>query len=443
MKSHGLIIATLAFVALSGTLYWSEHHKAPEASAKASSDSSPSILKVDEGSITKLELKKKAAAPIVLIKDSSGQWQITAPQPLRADESTVSSMLSTLSSLNSERVVEDKAADLKRYGLDEPAVEADFTEKDNKSQSLLIGDDTPTGGAVYAALRNDPRVFTIASYNKNSVDKTVNDLRDKRLLTVNADKISRVELVERGEDIEFGRNKEDWQILKPRPLRADSNQVGDLVRKLTDARMDLSGTDTDSKKSASSFAHGTPVATAKVTDESGTQELLIHKEKDKYYAKSTAVDGVFTIDSSFGQAVDKKLDDFRNKKLFDFGFGDPQKIELHNGSKAYYLSRGSNSEDWWSNGKKMDAASVQSLISKLRDLQASKFLDSGFANPTIEAVVTSDEGKRVEKVSIAKSNNGYIAERENDTTLYQLDASSVDDLQKAAEEIKPASATSR
>jgi uncharacterized protein DUF4340 len=443
MKSYGLIIATLVFVALAGTLYWSEHHKPSEATAKASSDSAPPILKVDEGSITKLELKKKAAAPIVLIKASSGQWQITAPQPVRADDSTVASMLSTLSSLNSERVVEDKAADLKRYGLDEPAVEVDLIEKDNKSQSLLIGDDTPTGGAVYAALKSDPRVFTIASYNKNSVDKTLNDLRDKRLLTVNSDKISRVELAQRSEDIEFGRNKDDWQILKPRPLRADSSQVGDLVRKLTDARMDLSGTDTDGKKAASSFAHGTGVATAKLTDESGTQELLIHKEKDKYYAKSTAVDGVFPIDSSLGQAVEKKLDNFRNKKLFDFGFNDPQKIELHNGSKAYYLSRGSNSEDWWSNGKKMDAGSVQSLISKLRDLEASKFVASGFAKSTIEAVITSDDGKRVEKVSIAKSDTGYIAKRENDATLYQLNANSVDELQKAAEEIKPASGTSR
>jgi hypothetical protein len=188
--------------------------------------------------------------------------------------------------------------------------------------------------------------------------------------------------------------------------------------------------------------------TAKVTDQSGTQELQIRKNtvrknEEAYYAKSTMVDGVYKVGSDLGQALDKGLDDFRNKKLFDFGFGDPNKVELHNGSKAYFLTRSDKSEDWWSNGKKMDGESVQSLISRLRDLTASKFVDSGFANPAVEAVVTSDDGKRVEKVLISKSGSSYIARRENEPALYQLDASSVDELQKAADQIKPAPAPSK
>ena len=86
----------------------------------------------------------------------------------------------------------------------------------------------------------------------------------------------------------------------------------------------------------------------------------------------------------------------------------------------------------------MDAGSVQSLISKLRDFTADKFLDSGFANPTIDVSVTSDDGKRVEKVLMAKSNDGYVAKRENDPVLYRLNSRPVEDLQKAADEAKPA-----
>jgi hypothetical protein len=41
-------------------------------------------------------------------------------------------------------------------------------------------------------------------------------------------------------------------------------------------------------------------------------------------------------------------------------------------------------------------------------------------------------------VSIAKSAGGYIASRENEPALYQLDSSAVDALQKAADDIKPA-----
>jgi hypothetical protein len=287
------------------------------------------------------------------------------------------------------------------------------------------------------------------------VDKSLNDLRDKRLLTVDPEKMSRIELSTKNSDIEFDRNfghnknKDEWQILKPKPLRADTSQVSELARNLTDARMDLSSY--DAKGNASAFAHATPLATAKVTDESGTQELQVRSTRagksqvgntgDMYYPKSSAVDGIYKINSDLGKVLDKSLEDFRNKKLFDFGFAEPDKIELHIGSKAYFLTR--SGDDWWSNGKKMDAGNVQSYISKLRDLTANKFPDSGFANPVMEVSVTSDDGKNVEKVLVAKSKEGYLAKRENEPVLYQLTSTSVDDLQKAADEMKPNATASK
>ena len=436
MKIRGLVIAAILFFVLAGVLFWSNHHNPADTTAKA--DTPPAVLKLDEGAIDKIELKKKDAEPIVLAKSGS-DWQITDPQKLRADQGTVSSMVSTLSSLNSERVVEDKASDLRNYGFDQPAVEVSLTEKNNKSQKLLFGDDTPTGGAVYAMLAGKPTVYTVPSYAKNSVDKSLNDLRDKRLLTMDSNKLSRVELLGKNGDIEFGRSKDEWQILKPKPLPADSSKVDDLVRKLTDARMDLSGS--DPKAAAAGFAHGIPVGEAKLTDQSGTQELQVRKNKDAYYAKSSVVEGAYKVDADLANSLDKKLDDFRDQKLFHFGFDDPNKVEIHNGSRADFLTH--SGADWWSNGKKMDASSVEPVVGKLRDLTASKLLDSGFKTPSAEATVTSDDGKRVEKVAFAKVGDHYLAKRDNDPTVYQLDADPVDELLKAADQLKPASTPSK
>jgi hypothetical protein len=436
MKLRNLILATIVLLALAGTLYWSDHKKSSEDTSKVSADTAPPVLKIDEAAVTKLELKKKDATPIVLSKADSTAWRIIEPQSYEADQSAVSGLLSSLSPLNSDRVVEDKASDLKQYGLDPPVDEVDVTTKDNKTQKLLIGDDTPTGSAVYTKLGSDPRVFTIASYRKTSFDKSLNDLRDKRLITATPDSVSRVELSRKNETIEFGRNKDEWQILKPKPLRADSFQVSELVRKLTDARMDLSGSDT--KDAAPDYAHGTPVATAKVTDQSGTQEIQVRKDKDSYFAKSSVVAGVYKVNADLGQALDKGLEDFRNRKIFDFGYTDPDKIELHIDSGAYFLTKGGN--DWWgANGKKLDAGSTDELVSHLRDLTASKFTDTGFANPSIEISVTPNGGKHVEKVSIAKSGDEYIAKRQDDPSLYVLSANSIDELKKDASAVKPAS----
>jgi len=435
MKIRGLLIATVVFAALAGVLYWSDHRKPSAEAAKPDADAAPAILKLDENSITQLDLKKKDAPVIGLTKNGS-DWKITEPKPLGADQAAVASVLSTISSLNSDRLVEEKNADLEKYGLQSPSLEVDVKEKDNKTQRLLLGDDTPAGSGVYAALAGDSRVFTIAEYQKTALGKSLNDLRDKRLLTVTPDKISRLEITGKNGDIEFGRNKDEWQILKPKPMRAESSTVGDLVSKLTDARMDLSGSDTAATESDSAFRKGTPVASVKLTDESSTEQLEVRKNKDLYYAKSNVAEGAYKVDASLGDALNKKLEDFRNRKLFDFGYADPGKMEIRSASKSYSLMRGG--QDWWDNGKKMDEDSVRSVVSDLRDLSADKFVDSGFTSPEVEATVISDGGKHVEKVQISRSGSNYIAKRENDPTLYQLTTSSVNDLEKSLDGIKPA-----
>jgi hypothetical protein len=440
MKFRGLIFAVAVLAGLVGALYWSNHHK-PAETVQASADVAPKILTLNDADISRVDIKKKSGPELVLAKEN-GNWQITSPEKLSADQSAVSGITSTLSSLSSERLVDPKPDNLAEYGLTDPSLEVDVTGKNNSEHKLLIGDDTPTSSGSYAKLADDPRVFTIASYTKSSIDKSLNDLRDKRLITAQADKISQLDLDANQQQIEFGRNKDQWQIVKPKPLRADNFAVDELVRNVTEAKMDSSSD--DEKKSASAFASGKPVATVKLTTDSGTQELQVRKDKSKddYYAKSSLVPGVYKVSSDLGKGLDKKLDDFRNKKLFDFGYVDPEKIEIHDAGKAYFLTKGG--EDWWlGDGKKADSSTAESVLDKVRDLQATKFADSGFGAPVVDMTVTSNSGKRVEKVAISKSGNDYIAKRENEPALYVLDAKAVEDLQKATADLKPAPAASK
>ena len=436
MRLRGLMVAGVVLAALAAGLYFSNKQKSAEA-AKPPADASPKILALSENDIAKVDLKKKDAPETVLQRNNAGKWQLTAPKLFLADQDTAGQLLNSASSVASDRVVEDKASDVSGYGLKSPSLEVDITTKAGKTSKLKIGDDTPTNSGAYAMLEGDPRVFTVASYVKSGLDKSVNDLRDKRLLTFDQDKLSRVELIAKKQDIEFGRDKDQWQIVKPKPLRADGLQVEELIRKLKDAKMDLTVSDEDAKKAASAFASGTPVATVKATDASGTQQLEVRKNKGDYYTKSSAVDGVHKVTADLGTGLDKGLDDFRNKKLFDFGFNEPNKIEMHDNGKTYAFQK--TGEDWFSNGKKLDSTSVQSLLDKLRDFSASKFVDfTAVATPTIDLTVTSNDGKRIEKVLISKQGNDYIARRENEPSLYGLDAKTVDELSKAASDVKPA-----
>src|SRR3989454_4858030 len=277
MKFKGLLISVVVLAALGGGVYWSDKAKQAEEKAPAK-DAPPKILTIPDDQFKSIRLQKTAGDTTVVQKSDAGKWEIKEPKPLAADQDSVGSVVSALASLTSDRLIEDKASDLAPYGLASPSVEVIVTRKDGKTEDLLIGDDTPTGGSTFVKLKNDPRVFSVSSGVKSSLDKSSKDLRDKRLLTFDSDKLTRVELQAKGQTFEFGKNNQnEWQILKPKPLRADGSQVEDLIRKLKDAKMDTSVSDEDAKKAAGGFASGKRIAVATVTDANGNQSLEVRQ----------------------------------------------------------------------------------------------------------------------------------------------------------------------
>lgn len=434
MKFRGLLIAVAVLVILGGVLYWSSHRKTPPATTTAAT---LPVIKIDPASITGLTITQKNAAPVTLTRSGPQTWQITAPKPTLADANTVSGILSNLNPLPSQRLISDKATDLSPYGLQDPLVTVDLTEKNHKTERVLLGDDTPTGDAVYVAVAGSPRVFTAASYIKNSLNKSFDDLRDKRLLPVDSASVTTIDLDRKPQPVDFGRVQNGWQIQKPEPYRTDTFQVEDLLTQLTSAKMDTLATP---DAAAKAFAHATPVATARIAGSAGTDTLEVRKEKDDYYARSSKLPGVYKVSSdnstALSEALTRSLDDFRNKQLFSFGYTDPDKIDYRAGSTSLTLTHAGTA--WTSNGQTMDTASAEALVSALRDLAATKFVTSGFTKPDIDITVTWGGGKKTDHVAMQKTKDGGIAKRDDGPSLYQIDAVTLNELTNAVKGVKPA-----
>ena len=441
MKPKRLLIAVVLLAALAGATWWS-NKKNP--TGQPASASAPKIMFIPDDQFQQIRIQKTGAEPLVLKRDKDNTWRIDGPKPLLANQGDVGSMVTTLGTLSADKEVEDKAADLSPYGLNHPLLDVQVTKKDGKTQELLMGDETPTGAGSYVKLASDGHVYTVESYVKPSIDKSVNDLRDKHLMTFDTDKLTRVDLNVKGQDIEFGKNgNNEWQILKPRPLRADNSSVESAVSKLKESSMNLLEDGADMKKSADGFASGTKVFTGAMTDAASTQTLEVRKDKNgNYYAKSSVLDAPYKTYPDLADSLNKSLEDFRNKKLFDFGFSEPSQVVIKNGAAApvtYTKSSDSkNGDKWMSGSKQMDGTTMQGLLDALRDLAATKFPEKGGGESVFEATATSNDGKRVEHVVITKLGNQYFATRENEPSVYELDSKSVEDLQKDAGAIKEA-----
>ena len=425
MKAGGLFTAIGLLAVLGGLIWWSNKH--PTVDTKSTPPAGPKLISVDAKQIDDIKILKSGSEPIELAK-LADSWEMVKPMPMHADQDAVGMITSNLATLNADRLIDEHPGNLGDFGLANPAIEVDFTVKGGKSQKLLIGSDTPANTGTYVKLEGDPKVYTIPIFTKSFFDKIPVDLRDKRLLTFNQDKLTSVSVAGKGAAVEFGKNAQgDWQITKPKPMRADTLLVDDLIRKLKGANMDISSTDAPEQ-----FAKADKIGTASTTDNSGTQTIEVRKNKDNYYAKSSAVTGIFKLaGSDLGDAFTKGVEDYRNKKLFDFGFNEVSRLEV-NGT-AYLKS----TDKWISGSNQYDAASVQSVVDKLRDLTSTKFSDKMAGTQALTICVISGDNHRTEKVTFSKDGDSYDAQRDGEPAVYVVDAKDFDDLRKAITGIKP------
>ncbi len=425
MDPKRLIIGAVLLLGLSGALWWSNKQ---EPKPLSSAEDSPKVIEIPQDQITKIEIRRMGADPVVLVKGAN--WTIDAPKKIAADGDAVSAIVSSLAVLSSERLVDEKTADFAPYGLKSPILTLVVGRKDGKTHTLHFGDSAPSGSAVYARVEGEQRLFLVSSSTKAGLEKTWRDLRDKRLLPFDSEKLTRVELG----PIEFAKNNANaWTIVKPQALRADNFAAEELVRKLKDAKMEVTNDTEEEAAIPAKFAAAKPVGIAKVTDNKGTMQIEVRAGKEKdFYAKSSAVEGIFKTTAELGEGLAKGLDDFRNKKLFEFGFNQPETVEVKQGGATFLFTK--SGADWKRGGKTMDPGSVQQLIDRLRELTAAKFATAPAGAPEAEYTV----GK--EKVLVNKQGDSYYARRANEPEIYVLDAkavSEIKDLAAAAKEAAP------
>src|SRR5580692_374625 len=149
-KMRQLIVATFVLIVLCGTLYWSNHRKPANDSVNASpSTTNAKVISLTQDDISKLEVEKKDGDDVVLNRAGASNWKITSPKPLVADQESVSTILYNLSPMDGATLIDDRATDLKQFGLADPEAQVSTTGKDGKTHIILIGDETPTGDAAY------------------------------------------------------------------------------------------------------------------------------------------------------------------------------------------------------------------------------------------------------------------------------------------------------
>lgn len=437
------LVAVGILLALWGTITYLDKRQSKQAS-KVESPQEEKILNVESNHIRSITLKPRDGEAVVLEREG-GNWSIVEPRKLSADQSNVTSFLSSLTSATVDQVVDSKSASLKDFGLDSPSFTVEVsTDAKPEKFALLLGDETPTSGGVYAQVAGSPRVITLASYMKSSLEKKLDDLRDKRALTLDADQLQKIEVQSKGKNYTLVKNPEGiWDLVLPPPVRADRMAVQGIIDQLRNLTMQT--VVSDEKKNTGQYGFGAPELRVTLGSPTGSQSLVLGKkgkEGDRYFAMNSALGPVFTLSSSFLTQFQKDPSSLREKDLFSFSAYDAKGLEVDTPQGHRVFEK---QQDKWKqtapSSKDEPTDKVEVLLNRLRDLRADSFPKEpnlttlGLAKAPYRFQVQFGDKNQTETVEAAKEKDHVYAHRSTDPLPAELSKTALDDVEKALNDL--------
>ena len=154
----------------------------------------PKLLTADSAKITDLEIHA-ASGDVTTLKKTGPDWQITAPVQAEADASQVNSLVSSLTSLEAQRTVDEHPSSVAAFGLTPARFSVAFKQTgDTAFHTVDFGNKTPAGSDTYVQVEGQPAVVLVSSYIEDTLNRGTFDLRDKTALKVAKDGVDSVSL---------------------------------------------------------------------------------------------------------------------------------------------------------------------------------------------------------------------------------------------------------
>ena len=432
---------------LGAYVYFVELKRTPSSDTAATKEK---VFTVEAADIQQLEVRSEKGERTKLAK-ADGTWQIVEPTSAAADETEVSSLASSLSTLEIQRVVEQKPASLAEYGLQGPRVTIALTTGGASAgtKRLLIGRKTPTGGDMYAKVEGQDRVFLIQAYLDSTLNRGTFDLRDKHVLKIDRSQVDAVEIQSGDKTLRFAKAGAEWTITAPVKARADFSLVEGVIGRLDDTRMSevFTPAETDLKP----YGLDKPGVTVRLGMGSSQASLAFGKtlqDNERTYARDLSRPLVFAVQKSLPEEFGAKTAaDYRRRDLFEFRPFTASRIEFVRDGKACTFEKAKDKDgaDTWRQTapaqRDPDAAKMESLLSAFANLRAQSFVDAtsgtGLDKPAVVVSVEfgeSDNRKR-ERVSFGQTKDAAFAIPEGEPGAAKLNATELTNALKALDEI--------
>ena len=432
------------------------------------------LFTLEPDKVSELTVDRTASGgqKVRVVRDEKAEWKVVEPMQTGGDKAPIEAVVTNVLGLVGESVVapaDAPAADLARFGLGKPSIRISLKDKDGASEALEVGDISSFDTMLYVRKSGGPVVQ--AKDVKFMLDKTLFDLRDKRLMPIEDEKqIKRIEAKGAKFAYVVEREGKGWKMLSPKVDRADEVTVNRMILTLKVLRANSFVPDPKSDKE---YGLDKPAITVRVTTTQGVVHAFVVGAPTRHSApkdKSAGPDGSAPVEQASHYArigsnreimnlfdfsltdLDVDVPTLEDKAVVSFESSQASALHFESGKDVVELQKkadASGRESWNITSPRAAPANrfkVPTLMFTLAALRGTRLVDAagkdaaryGLDHPTRMGYVLGPDGKELGRIEVgadAPNNKVYVRGSAGGPRIFEIDRSKLNDMPRSIDEI--------
>jgi hypothetical protein len=256
------------------------------------------LLTFDHGQVARVELE--APSGRTLVKKEGDTWRITEPEEALADQRVVEDLLWDLVRARVKEFVTDNAKTLKPYGLDAPAMTIRLWDKEEKLLTSLALNRADKREGAYVRVGSGQAVALVEARLLEQLTQGPLDLRLRQLLSFETWDVGKMGLSRDGQEILLEKQKDRWQLKKPREGKTKYAAVTDLLNDIKNLKWEKVVARQPTDLSRYGLEKPATIVTLTTADGKPLGTLLLGKtEGDLLYAKRQEYPDIYAVPATF------------------------------------------------------------------------------------------------------------------------------------------------
>jgi hypothetical protein len=272
-----------------------------------------------------------------VVERSNGNWKLVEPVSAPAEAFEVDALARALVELKSHGSVTDSGS-ASATGLATPQYKVEFTTKDNKTQTLNVGNKSAVGDNLYVSTGGS-QAEVVNTALLDQLEKPANSYRNPKLVNLANSDVKQLTIKRADGTISLEKIGSDWRMNEPKKFAADASEVDDVVMAITGLRA-TDWVDVANAADAKQYQLDNPrvtvtlSATTKPTTQSATTAgaatqpvvIKIGRYDDvlrkNVLATSSEANSIAKVAASVVDTLNKKPIEFRDKRVLQIASAD-------------------------------------------------------------------------------------------------------------------------